>query len=79
VRDTRYKLVIRLEPGAVEEIYDIISDPQENSPLQARQTGEIRRRLLRLAMEHFKTTPNAGPAAAQLKIVLRDLRLKLHA
>ena len=79
VRDARYKLVIRLEPGGVEEIYDIVSDPQEKSPLKGNETAEIRRRFLRLAMEHVKRTSAAGPAAALLKILLRDLRVKLHA
>lgn len=78
VRDARYKLVMRLEPGAVEEIYDLISDPEEKSPLQGRETAKIRGHLLRLAMEYIKTTSDASPVAARLKILLRDLRLKLQ-
>jgi len=77
VREARYKLVIRLEAGAAEEIYDIISDPKEKSPLQGRETAEIRRRLLLVAMEYIKTT-SAGDRSARLKFLLRDLRLKLH-
>ena len=76
VREARYKLVIRLEPGVAEEIYDIISDPKEKSPLQGRATAEIRRRLLLLAMEHINTT-SAGDSA-RLKFLLRELRLKLQ-
>ncbi len=79
VRDARYKLVIRLEPGAVEEVYDLISDPQEKSPLRGRETAEIRRRFLRLGLESMKATSAGAPASARLKILLRDLRLKLHA
>ncbi len=78
VRDARYKLVMRLEPGAAEEVYDIISDPQEKSLLQGRETAKIRRRLLLLALEYVKTTSAAAPSAARLKILLRDLRLKLQ-
>ncbi|MFZ1917425.1 MAG: sulfatase [Terriglobales bacterium] len=77
VREARYKLVMRLEPGAVEEVYDVISDPKEKSPLRGGGTAEIRRRLLLVAMEYIKTT-SVGDRSARLKFLLRDLRLKLH-
>lgn len=83
VRDARYKLIIRLEPGAVEEIYDLTSDPMENNPLLAgaitAATREVRRRLLRAALEHVSQTIAARPANLRLRACLRNLRLKLDA
>jgi arylsulfatase A-like enzyme len=77
VRDRRYKLVIRLEPGAVEEIYDLRSDPMEKHPLTDAATAETRKRLLQIAAQHMETTVNTRPAAARLRGRLRDLRLNL--
>lgn len=79
VRDARYKLVIRLEPGAVEEIYDLDSDPEEKKALASHEAMEIRRRLLRIAAQHIEKSSAARPATARLKSRLRDLRLKLEA
>jgi arylsulfatase A-like enzyme len=77
VRDARYKLVMRLEPGAVEELYDLDSDPMEKRALNSSETAGVRRRLLRAAMEYMNTIA-VGRPDARLKILLRDLRLKLQ-
>jgi arylsulfatase A-like enzyme len=79
VRDARYKLVMRVEPGAVEEIYDLDSDPKEKNPLTGSAASEIRGRFLRIAAEHIEKTAKARPHAARLRARLRDLRLKLNA
>ncbi|MGB9234767.1 MAG: sulfatase-like hydrolase/transferase [Terriglobales bacterium] len=78
VREARYKLVIRLAPGAVEELYDLVADPGEKIPLTGRETAEIRGRLLRIALEHVKKTTAARPDAVRLRGRLRALRLKLQ-
>ena len=78
VRDARYKLILRLEPGAVEDVYDLVSDPMERRPLKGHESAEIRLRLLNLAYEYIKTG-SAYRSAARLKILLRDLQLKLLA
>jgi len=77
VRDWRYKLVTRLNAGAVEEIYDLSSDPEEKDPLPAGESKQIRARLLRVAVEHLRKGSDAGTANARLRSRLRDLRLKL--
>jgi len=78
VRDSRYKLVIRLEPGAVEELYDLQSDAGEQNPLADSGTAAIRCRLLRAAAEHMQRTSTAKLASARLRTLMRDLRLRLH-
>ena len=80
VRDTRYKLVIHLQPGAVEELYDLASDPREQRPVPRgeTETKEIRARLLRVAVQHLGKTTGSQPAAARLRSRLRDLQLKLQ-
>lgn len=77
VRDSRYKLVIRLEPGEVEEIYDLQSDPAEQNPLPRDRKTEVRRRLLLAVQKHIEKTKNAEAARLALKARLRNLRLEL--
>ena len=79
VRDARYKLVIRLEPGAVETIHDLQADPDEKCPLTDHEAPEIRRRLLRIAAEHVNKTASVQAGDLHLRARLRDIRLKLNA
>ena len=79
VRDRRHKLVIRLEPGAVEEIYDLKSDPKEEHPLTGPAAAEPRKRLLQIAAQHMEQTTSARSDEAYLRGRLRTLRLKLDA
>jgi len=79
VRDGRYKLIIRLSPGAGEEVYDLQTDPGEKSPVAASEGREIRAHLLQAAMEHMRNTSRSQSVDARLKARLRDLRLKLLA
>jgi arylsulfatase A-like enzyme len=77
VRDSRHKLVIRLKPGEVEEIYDLQDDPAEQHPLPSDRKTEVRRRLLLAAQRHVKKTKTADAAELALKARLRNLRLEL--
>lgn len=79
VRDARYKLVIRLEPGAVEAIYDLQVDPAEKRPLAGREAPEVRRRLLRIAADHVNKNDSARSADLRMRARLRDIRLELDA
>lgn len=77
VRDKRYKLVIRLEPGAVEQLYDLHTDPAEMNPLPSSETSEIRKRLLKAAKEEVGRTIAERPVTARLRMLLREVRLEL--
>ena len=79
VRDRRHKLVIRLELGAVEEIYDLKLDPKEEHPLTGPATAEARKRLLQIAVQHMARTTSTRSDETYLKGRLRTLRLKLDA
>ena len=78
VRDARHKLVMRIEPGAIEELYDLRTDPGERQPLPAGTHNEVRIRLLRAARKHISDTAGAKDVVAQLKIRLRDVRVELQ-
>jgi arylsulfatase A-like enzyme len=75
VRDSRYKLVIRLEQGEVEAIYDLQADPAEQHPLPSDRKTEVRRRLLLAAERHLKK--NKIGVGLTLKARLRNVRLEL--
>jgi arylsulfatase A-like enzyme len=78
VRDQRYKLVVRVEPGSIEKLFDLQSDPAEENPLPGREALEVRKRLLKIAAEHMERTISARPTMSRLKTRLRDLRLELN-
>ena len=78
VRDKRFKLVLRMEPGAVEEVYDLEADPGETHPLSDRPASEARKRLLRAAREHLAKTVSARDPELRLQAQLRALRLELE-
>ena len=77
VRDARFKLVIRTEPGAVEEVYDLEADPGETHPAAAELAIETRKRLLRAAREHLEKTISARDPMLRLQARLRDLRCEI--
>lgn len=83
VRNARHKLVMRIETGAVEEIYDLQTDPGEERPLQlaAQKSGaqkEVRAHLLQAAQRHVQQTVGARDITARLQARLRDLRVELE-
>jgi len=83
VRNARHKLVMRIEAGAVEEIYDLQADPREERPLPpaVQKSGaqkEVRAHLLQAAQRHMQQTSGARDITARLQARLRDLRVELE-
>jgi len=78
VRNARHKLVMRVEPGATEKVYDLEADPKEENPLPAGAGKEIRKQLLQAAQEHIRKVSSGRDTTARLKARLRDLRVELH-
>jgi len=77
VRDARFKLVIRIEPGATEEVYDLEADPAEMLPSTDGPALETRKRLLQAACEHMEGTVSARDPVMRLRARLRDLRCEI--
>jgi arylsulfatase A-like enzyme len=79
VRNLQYKLIMRLEPGAIEQLYDLAADPNEQHPLPADANQEVRKELLQVAHEHIRNTSHSSARIMpRLKTRLRDLRLELQ-
>lgn len=76
IRDSRLKLVMRIEPGAVEEVYDLKSDPTEMHPSTGGPALASRKRLLQAARDHMERTISGRDGAMRLRARLRDLRLE---
>lgn len=74
VRDARFKLVMRIEPGATEEVYDLEADPGETHPGVDGLEFETRKRLLLAAREHLERTIADRDGVMRLRARLRDLR-----
>ena len=77
VRDARFKLVMRIEPGANEEVYDLEADPAEMRPSSDGPALEARKRLLQAAHEHVEKTVSARDPVMRLRARLRDLRCEM--
>ena len=77
VRDASFKLVMRLAPGATEEVYDLDADPAETHPSTDGAALETRKRLLQAACEHMERTVSARDAVLRLQARLRDLRYEI--
>jgi arylsulfatase A-like enzyme len=77
VRDERFKLVLRIEPGAVEEVYDLEKDPTETRRDGDVPECEARKRLLLAAREHMEKTVSSRDAVMRLRTRLRDLRSEI--
>ncbi|MFZ3340190.1 MAG: sulfatase-like hydrolase/transferase [Terriglobales bacterium] len=78
VRSARHKLVMRIEAGSVEEIYDLEADPKEERPLLSGAQKEVRAQLLQAARNHIRKTSHARPATMRLRSRLRDLGMNLQ-
>jgi arylsulfatase A-like enzyme len=76
IRDERFKLVMRLLPGAIEEVYDLEADPGERKRISDELAIETRKRLLRAAREHLQKTVAARDPEMRLRARLRDLGLE---
>jgi arylsulfatase A-like enzyme len=77
VRDTHFKLVMRMEPGATEELYDLDADPAETHSGVAGPALEARKRLLQTAREHLGRTVAGRDGMARLRARLRELRCEI--
>jgi hypothetical protein len=67
-------LVLRIEAGATEEVYDLEADPGEVHPRVEELGFETRRRLLQAAREHIEKTVSHRDPVMRLRARLRDLR-----
>jgi arylsulfatase A-like enzyme len=74
VRDDHFKLVLRIEAGATEEVYDLEADPGEMHPGVEGLGFETRKRLLQAAREHIEKTASQRDPLMRLRARLRDLR-----
>jgi arylsulfatase A-like enzyme len=77
VRDTRFKLVMRMECGMKEELYDLESDPSELHPSDNTDQTQVRKKLISAAQEHMKRTIAGRDDALRLRSRLRDLRSEM--
>ena len=78
VRGARHKLIMRIEPGSVEQLYDLQADPKEERPLAPEVKKEVRGQLLQAARKHMQQTLDGQHATVRLKARLRDLRVELQ-
>lgn len=78
VRSARYKLIMRIDPGSVEELYDLEADPKEERPLPPSVQKEVRGQLLRAAREHMQKISEGRHETTRLRARLRDLRIELQ-
>ena len=77
-RNSRHKLIMRIEPGSVEDLYDLEADPKEQQPLPAGVQGNVRGQLLQAARAHLQKMADARPTTLRVKARLRDLRTELR-
>ncbi len=76
VRNARFKLVIRFEPEASEEFYDLEVDPAEIHPNSDGIALETRKQLLEAACDHMQKMTSRRDVTSRLRARLRDLRLE---
>ena len=68
---------MRIEPGAIEEVYDLEADPTEMRPSTDGPALETRKRLLQAACEHMERTVSTRDPVMRLRARLRDLRCEI--
>lgn len=82
VRNTRYKLLVRIESdwGADrdEEFYDLAADPKENHPLPRGTEKNARKKLMQAAYHHLQQTIDRRDPTLRLRARLRSLRQGLQ-
>jgi arylsulfatase A-like enzyme len=81
VRDARFKLVMRIEAGMTEEIYDLEADPEEMKPSGGHcieeHGSEVRKTLLRAARAHLEKSASDRDSRLQLQARVRDLQMQV--
>jgi len=75
IRESQYKLVLDFK-RATEKLYDLQSDPGEQSPLPNTAESATRRRLLEASREHLRGVMRQRDPRARLRARLRDLQLE---
>lgn len=75
VRESRYKLVVHFASG-VEKLYDLGSDPGEQSALAPQAEKVVRRRLLGIAREHLRRSIHDRDHRQRLHARLRNIQLE---
>ena len=78
VRNARHKLVLCMEPGRTDELYDLEADPGEERPLPLDVQKEVRSQLLRAVQAHVRNIPEGRGGTIRLSARLRDLGIKLR-
>jgi hypothetical protein len=68
---------MRIEPGVIEEVYDLETDPAETHPFVDGLALEDRKRLLLAAFEHIERTVSTRDSMMRLRARLRDLRCEI--
>jgi arylsulfatase A-like enzyme len=76
-REARFKLVMHFDPPG-DQLYDLESDPGEQTPLAPHAQKPVRRRLLEAAHEHMLRSirQSHGHQRARVQARLRDLQLE---
>jgi arylsulfatase A-like enzyme len=77
IRDTRFKLVMRIEPGETGEVYDLETDPGERHPSVDGPGFAARRKLLQAACEHLNKTVLDRDEGLRLRSRLSDLQSEM--
>lgn len=72
VRNTRFKLVVDFSSGQ-EQLFDLVADPHELSPLAPDAERVVRRRLLECAHQHLEQSVRSRDLNQRLRTRLRDL------
>jgi arylsulfatase A-like enzyme len=75
VRESRYKLVLDFKRGT-DRLYDLQSDPGEQSPLPKTVERVTRRRLLDASRQHLRQLMEHRDPRARLRARLRELQLE---
>jgi arylsulfatase A-like enzyme len=75
LRESRFKLTFQFDPPAV-QLFDLESDPGEQTPLAPGAQKEARKRLLARAQEHLQVSYTQRDSQLRLRARLRDLQLE---
>lgn len=75
VRESRYKLTKNFGTG-VEDLYDLETDPAEQSPLPTSVEKGTRRRLLEVARDHLYSSAQERNHRLRIAALLRERRLE---
>lgn len=75
VRDARYKLILDFDPPS-DLLFDLQTDPQEQTSLPQSEAKSVRHRLLNAARVHLNRANSEDRTQDRLRLRLRDLQLK---